>query len=64
MKKEYRWEFEEIGQGHYFIRPSDCLKSAKKNSKKRPDLVVKVEQFKPERKVIARFVNGTFISYL
>lgn len=64
VKKEYRWEFEEIGQGHYFVAPSKCLQSAQQNSIKRPDLVVKVEQFKPNRKTIARFINGTFISFL
>lgn len=55
---EYRWEFEEIGQGHYFLDHQDCLVDALENSKKRPDLLVKVERFRPDRRLLCVIKNG------
>jgi len=57
-EREYRWEFEEIGQGHYYTSLIGAVQDAMKASRESPDKVVKLEMFKPDRVAIARFQNG------
>lgn len=56
--KEWRWEFIEIGQGHYYIKLAACVEDAKKASEERPGSIVKVEQFRPKREMLTRFKDG------
>lgn len=58
---ECRWEFKEIGQGHYHIDFLDCVTEAVGASRKRPDLTVVIEKFRPERKPIVSLKNGKLI---
>jgi len=59
--KEYRWEFEKIGQGHYFLDLLNCLRDAEFMSTIKPDLTIMVEQFRPERKKLAVLKAGQVI---
>ena len=59
--REYRWEFMEIGQGHYFKDGWECLLDAEEHSKGRPHLTVLVEQFKPVRIRLVRIKDGEVI---
>lgn len=59
--KEWRWEFEGIGQGHYYSSLADCVKDAKQASIERPWNTVKVEQFRPDRITLTVFENGETI---
>lgn len=52
-KKEFRWEYKEIGQGHYYIDIKKCIDDAVEASLKRLDLTVKVEMFRPKRVLLA-----------
>ena len=54
---EWRWEFEGIGQGHYHWDKDEAVCAAMAASTRGMG-VVKLEQFKPERKLIARYDNG------
>lgn len=58
MKKEFRWEFEEIGQGHYYQGLVNCLGDAIESSERRPDLIIKVEVFRPKRVELVRLKAG------
>ena len=59
--KEYRWEFEKIGQGHYFLDLLNCLRDAEFMSTIKPDLTVMVERFRPERKKLVVLKAGQVI---
>lgn len=60
---EYRWEVEEIGQGHYFTDISECIEEARSQSEIwGAEYTVKVEQFRPERVLLIRFCNGKKIT--
>lgn len=50
MEKEFRWEFEEIGQGHYYESLYFCLRDAIRSSRERQEYTVKVEMFRPKSK--------------
>lgn len=52
-KKEFRWEYKEIGQGHYYTDIQKCINDAVEASLKRQDLTVKVEMFRPKRVLLA-----------
>lgn len=57
-RREYRWEFEEIGMGHYYTQAHVCIREAKEKSLHRPKYTVKVEIWKPRRQLICRFRAG------
>jgi len=52
-QKEFRWEYKEIGQGHYYLDAQECIDAALKASSKAPDRTVRIERFKPTRFLIA-----------
>ena len=56
--KEYRWEIEEVGQGHYYLNLEDCLRDAKQASEDHLTDTILVELFRPQRIVIAHYVAG------
>ena len=58
MGEEFRWEFKEIGQGHYSTDLHVCLDDARRASKEKPDLIVIVERFRPLRWTITEMKNG------
>jgi len=64
MRQEYRWEFVEIGQGHHHRELDCCFQAAVLNSRKKPDLLIKIEIFRPEseREVIGFLKDGRFLN--
>jgi len=60
MQQEYRWEFVEIGQGHFHSDLGDCFSEAVLKSHRRPNHIVKVEVFRPKREVIGFLKDGEF----
>jgi len=52
-QKEFRWEYKEIGQGHYYLDAQECIDAALEASSTAPDLTVQIERFKPTRFLIA-----------
>ncbi len=53
QKKEFRWEYKEFGQGHYYTDIKKCIDDAVEASFVKPDLTVKVEMFRPKRVLLA-----------
>lgn len=47
---EYRWENTAIGQGHYYVNLSDCMREAQSYAQTNPEATLSIEQFKPLRK--------------
>lgn len=61
MQQEFRWEYLEIGQGHYHSDIGDCFQVAVDVSRKNPNHTIKVEIFKPKREVIGFLKDGEFL---
>lgn len=57
---EYRWEFEEIGQGHYHTSFNNCFAEAHEQSASRSDLTILIEQFRPDRHTIGYIKHGRY----
>jgi len=55
---EWRWEYVEIGQGHYYTSLHQCLDEAYRASKDRPELLVRVEMFRPRRQALVFYQSG------
>lgn len=60
---EYRWEIKDIGQGHYHSTLIECLKSAERASINNPNSTIKVEYFKPKRKLIIEYKAGKEVKH-
>lgn len=57
--EEYRVYNERIGQGHYCLTPQDAINEAKKLSKRFPDDIIKIDQFKPKPvETLETYKNG------
>jgi len=52
-QKEFRWEYKEIRQGHYYTDIQKCVDDAVEASSDSPDLTVRIERLKPTRFLIA-----------
>ena len=51
--REWRWEFKEIGQGHYSRDFKSAAIAAKRAALDNPHLSVLFEQFRPDRQELA-----------
>jgi len=59
MAKEYRWENERIGHGHFYTNLIQCLKDAHNASIRFwPEDVIRVEQIEPERLILITIKGG------
>lgn len=62
MQQEFRWEFVEIGQGHYHSDLCECMKEAVHEARKKMHHTIKIEIFRPRREVIGFLKDGEFLT--
>jgi len=60
MKREFRWEFKEVGQGHYYRDFKDCVNMAMKASEENLTLTIVVQTF-PIQRVLFELKAGKFL---
>ena len=62
MQQEFRWEFVEIGQGHFHSNICDCFQDAVQAARNKPNHFIKFEIFRPKREVIGFLKDGKFLT--
>jgi len=62
MKQEFRWEFVDIGQGHYHSDLCECFQDAVREARKKIPHTIRIEIFRPRREVIGFLKDGKFLT--